>query len=52
MPINIFSAEQAMANLRARRSSLWPERWRGEVWLVWRWNPLRLARWFHASLTR
>jgi tetratricopeptide (TPR) repeat protein len=29
MPINIFSAEQAMANLRARRSSLWPERWRG-----------------------
>ena len=29
MPIRTFSAEQAMANLRARRSSLWPERWRG-----------------------
>lgn len=29
MPIVTFSAEQAMANLRARRSSLWPERWRG-----------------------
>jgi hypothetical protein len=29
MPITTFSAEQAMANLRARRSSLWPERWRG-----------------------
>jgi hypothetical protein len=29
MPITTFTAEQAMANLRARRSSLWPERWRG-----------------------
>jgi tetratricopeptide (TPR) repeat protein len=29
MPITTFSAEQAMANMRARRSSLWPERWRG-----------------------
>jgi tetratricopeptide (TPR) repeat protein len=28
MPINIFSAEQAMANMRSRRISLWPERWR------------------------
>jgi tetratricopeptide (TPR) repeat protein len=29
MPIISFTALQAMANLRARRSSLWPERWRG-----------------------
>lgn len=29
MPITSFTAEQAMANLRGRRSALWPERWRG-----------------------
>jgi tetratricopeptide (TPR) repeat protein len=30
MPINAFPADQAMANLRGSRSSLWPERWRGQ----------------------
>jgi hypothetical protein len=29
MPIISLTAEQAVANLRARRASLWPERWRG-----------------------
>lgn len=29
MPITSFTAVEAMTNLRGRRSSLWPERWRG-----------------------